>query len=121
MCRRFLIVKLRYTKAETLRKLLVPYFGPDTRLSADDKTNVLTLSDNPENLEKMLAVIRKIDVKPKDLVFTMQLIIASEAEGPIDAELSRFGAITLKPKLGSTGDFDPGSSDSCPLFFSSEE
>lgn len=93
------VVKLRYTEAETLRKLLVPYFGPDTRLSADDKTNVLTLSDNPENLEKMLAVIRKIDVKPKDLVFTMQLIIASEAEGPIDAELKNDPLIQDLQKL----------------------
>ncbi|MGB9907228.1 MAG: secretin N-terminal domain-containing protein [Candidatus Saccharicenans sp.] len=93
------VVKLQYTEAETLRKLLVPYFGPYTRVSADDKTNVLSLSDNPENLEKMLAVIRKIDVKPKDMVITMQLIIASDAEGPTDPELKNDPLIKDLQKL----------------------
>ncbi len=93
------VVKLQYAEAETVRKLLVPYFGPDTRVSADDKTNFLTLSDNPENLEKMLEVIRKIDVKPRDMVFSLQLIIASESAGTIDAELKNDPLIKELQKL----------------------
>ncbi|MGQ9802076.1 MAG: secretin N-terminal domain-containing protein [Candidatus Saccharicenans sp.] len=93
------VVKLQYAEAEALRKLLVPYFGPETRISADDKTKVLTVSDNPENLEKILAVIRKIDVKPKDMVFTMQLIIASEEDGSTDPELKKDPLITELQKL----------------------
>ncbi|MBC7350012.1 MAG: hypothetical protein H5U05_08580 [Candidatus Aminicenantes bacterium] len=93
------VVKLKYVEAGTLRNLLVPYFGPDTRISADNKSNVLTVSDNPENLEKILAAIRKIDVQPKDLVFTIQLIIASEAEGPTDPELKNDPLVKELKKL----------------------
>ena len=93
------VVKLKYVEAGTLQKLLMPYCGPDTRISADDKTNVLTVSDNPENLEKIMAAIRKIDLQPKDLVFTIQLIISSEAEGPTDPELKNDPLVKELQKL----------------------
>lgn len=81
------MIKLKYVSAEATRRLLQPYFGPETRIGLDSRTNVLSVADTPENLEKILAAIKKIDVKPKDLVFTVQLVIASETEGRTDPEL----------------------------------
>jgi hypothetical protein len=81
------VVKLNYIGAETVYRLLIPYQGMYTKISFDSKNNILTISDTPENLEKILAAIRKIDVKPKDMLFTVQLLIASDTENRTDPEL----------------------------------
>lgn len=80
-------MKLNYIGAETVYRLLIPYQGMYTKISFDSKNNILTISDTPENLEKILAAIRKIDVKPKDMLFTVQLLIASDTENRTDPEL----------------------------------
>lgn len=81
------VVKLKYVKADAVKQLLIPYFEQYTLISADAPNNILTIRDTPENLEKILAAIRKIDAKPKDMLFTVQLIIGSEADGQTDPEL----------------------------------
>ena len=81
------VVKLNYIGAETVYRLLIPYQGMYTKISFDSKNNILTISDTPENLEKILAAIRKIDVKPKGMLFTVQLLIASDTENRTDPEL----------------------------------
>ncbi len=82
------IVKLKYVDAQTIHALLIPYYGPQTKVSNHPKlNNVLTIHDTPENLEKILEAIRKIDVKPKDLVFSIQAIIASDSDERTDPEL----------------------------------
>ena len=48
---------------------------------------VLSVSDTPENVEKLLAAIREIDVKPADVLYTVQLVLGSEADAATDAEL----------------------------------
>lgn len=93
------VVKLNYLKAETAHRLLVPYYGMYTKLSYDSKNNILTISDTPENLEKILAAIRKIDVKPKDIFFTVQLLIASDIENKTDPELKNDPLIKELSKL----------------------
>lgn len=99
------VIKLQYVEAEAMGRLLVPFWGPDTRASTDRKSNVLIISDTPENLSKMLEVIRKIDVKPKDVVFTVQLIIASEGDKPTDPELKNDPLIKELQKLLRFGSY----------------
>ncbi|MCP2598686.1 hypothetical protein NLC36_05005 [Candidatus Aminicenantes bacterium AC-335-L06] len=41
---------------------------------------MITISDYPENVEKMLAVIKECDVKPKQLEFKIWLILAEVRE-----------------------------------------
>ena len=48
---------------------------------------VLSVSDTPENVEKILAAVREIDTKPADVLFTVQLILGSETDAQTDAEL----------------------------------
>jgi hypothetical protein len=43
---------------------------------------LLSISDYPENVEKILAVIRELDVKPADIQFTIQLVLASTEDEP---------------------------------------
>ena len=95
------VVRLKYIDAGYMRNLLAPYTGPYTRLSATPPGagNVLVVSDTPENLEKILAAIKKIDVKPKDLAFAVQLIEASETGEKSDPELQSDPLIKELQKL----------------------
>ncbi len=61
------VVKLHYVEATSIRSLLSPYFGPETRISVDPKSKVLVISDTAENLERILGALKKIDVKPKTI------------------------------------------------------
>jgi hypothetical protein len=74
------IVKLKYIDQDDLIKVLVTFASPGGRMSPSTKSGVFTVSDFPENVEKILAVIRELDVKPADIQFTVQLILASTEE-----------------------------------------
>jgi hypothetical protein len=79
------IVKLNYinqAEMSTIINILHPYFSPDGRISPSSRSGFLSISDYPENVEKILAVIRELDIKPADIQFTIQLILASAAEEP---------------------------------------
>jgi hypothetical protein len=43
------------------------------------RSNLLVVSDYPEFIDKILAVIKEIDVKPADIMFTAQLVVGSSA------------------------------------------
>jgi len=74
------IVKLKYIDKEEILNVLYTFKSPDGRISPSPKSGLLTISDYPENVEKVLEVIRELDVKPADIQFSIQLIMAS-AEG----------------------------------------
>lgn len=81
------IVKLKYSDINEIISVLFAFKSPEGRLLPSSKAGLLSISDYPENVEKMLDVIRELDVKPADIQFTIQLVLAS-AEGdpgrPID-------------------------------------
>ncbi len=82
------IVRLKYIQAQTVERLIYPYLGRTGRIVANERSNdILVLSDTPENVERMLAAIREIDVKPADVLFTVQLVMGSETEDKTDPEL----------------------------------
>jgi hypothetical protein len=82
------IVKLKYVRADVIKTLLYSYvsrygvivFNPNL-------PTVLSVSDTPENVEKILAAIREIDVKPADVLFTVQLVLGSEVDAQTDGDL----------------------------------
>jgi hypothetical protein len=47
------------------------------RITSNDDLNVITIQDTPEIVEKMLLLIKDIDVKPVDLLITVDLILGS--------------------------------------------
>jgi len=82
------VVKLKYTKAQAVQGLLMAFYGPHTRIGFNQQIpDVLTIVDLPENVEKILEAIRKIDLKPRDLLFTVQIVLGSETEGKVDEAL----------------------------------
>jgi len=82
------IVKLKYVKAEQIQTLLYNYVSREGRVQANPNLpNVLIVSDTPENIEKILAAVRELDAKPADVLFTVQLVLGSEADTKTDPEL----------------------------------
>jgi len=82
------IVKLKYVRAQDIQNLLYNYVSRDGHISFNpNMPTVLSVSDTPENVEKLLAAIREIDVKPADVLYTVQLVLGSEADAVTDAEL----------------------------------
>lgn len=82
------IVKLKYVRADQISNLLYNYTSQLGHISLQNSLPfVLAISDTPENVEKILAAIREIDVKPADVLYTVQLVLGSEADAATDAEL----------------------------------
>ncbi len=82
------IVKLKYVRAQDIQNLLYAYTSREGHIQFNPNLpSVLSVSDTPENVEKILAAIREIDVKPADVLYTVQLVLGSEADAATDAEL----------------------------------
>jgi len=84
------LVQLKYVSGADIMQLIYSFFDPGSRLervdmSTDKKT--LTIRAHPENMERVLQVIKELDVKPADLLFTVQLVMGSETEEKTDPEL----------------------------------
>jgi hypothetical protein len=83
------IVKLKYVRAQDIQAVLYTFTsrkGAHLQFNSN-MPQVLTVSDTPENVEKILAAIRELDVKPADVLFTVQLVLGSETDATTDAEL----------------------------------
>jgi hypothetical protein len=76
------LVRLKYVPADRVRVLLSPYLSREGRITMMPNENVIVVSDLRENIEKVLRVIKQLDVKPADLLITVQLVLGSEAGEP---------------------------------------
>jgi hypothetical protein len=82
------IVKLKYVRAQDIQNLLYAYVSREGHIQFNpNMPSILSVSDTPENVEKILAAIREIDVKPADVLYTVQLVLGSETDATTDAEL----------------------------------
>jgi hypothetical protein len=94
------IVKLKYVRGQDIMNLLYAYVSRDGHIQVgNNMPNVLTVSDTAENVEKILAAIRELDVKPPDILYTVQLVLGSETDGATDAELQNDPVIKELRKL----------------------
>jgi len=94
------IIKLNYVRSVDTIVLLQPYLSREGRINNSPNQNIISLSDHPENVDSVLAAVKEIDVKPADVLFTIQLVLASEdgaektdealAGDPIIKELKSF-------------------------------
>ena len=76
------LVKLKFVTGNDILPLIQTFLDLRyERINMDSSKKILTLSATPENIEKMKQVIREVDVKPADLLFTVQLVLGSEAGG----------------------------------------
>ncbi len=94
------IVKLKYVRAQDIQNLLYSYVSREGHIQFNpNMPSVLSVSDTPENVEKILAAIREIDVKPADVLYTVQLVLGSETDAATDAELQNDPVIKELRKL----------------------
>jgi hypothetical protein len=80
------IVKLKYIDKEEILNVLYTFLSNTGKISPSPRSGLLTVSDFPENVEKILAVVRELDVKPADIQFTVQLVLASTTDEPGKAD-----------------------------------
>jgi len=76
------LVRLKYIDANDVQMLLMSFRSREGSISLSrdaNKNSLLVISDTPENVDKMLALIKEIDVKPAELLFTVQLVLGSES------------------------------------------
>jgi hypothetical protein len=94
------IVKLKYVRAQDIQTVLYTYVSRDGHIQFNpNMPTVLAVSDTPENVEKILAAIRELDVKPADILYSVQLVLGSEADAETDAELQNDPVIKELRKL----------------------
>jgi hypothetical protein len=95
------LVKLKYMRAQEVYNLLRGYQSPQGSISwSPSNESLLVLSDLPEFVEKMISFLKEIDVKPVDLLFTIQLVLGSESgDGKTDESLQNDAVVAELKKL----------------------
>jgi hypothetical protein len=89
------ITKVNYIDARSAYSILMPYMSRAGKLQLVRESNMLIIEDIPEIVEKILSILKEIDVKPLDLLFTVDLILGSaSASSPDTAD----AAVTQKDK-----------------------
>ena len=76
------MVKLKYVRSGDAMQLLMAYRSMNGRVSNSRDANeneILVMNDTPEIVDKMLSLIKEIDVKPDEIQFMVQIVIGSEA------------------------------------------
>ncbi len=74
------VVILKYLKAEKVQNFIYTFLRPGYgRVTPGPTEGSLVISDSSENVEQALQALKKIDVKPADLQFTVQLVLGSES------------------------------------------
>jgi hypothetical protein len=83
------VIRLKYVRSTDVEPVIHMYldFQQGERVSSTPDKKILTLRALPENVEKILDVIKGIDLKPPDLLFTVQLVLGSESSEKGDPEI----------------------------------
>ena len=71
------ITKVNYIDARSAYSILMPYMSRAGKLQLVRESNMLIIEDIPEIVEKILSILKEIDIKPLDLQFTVDLILGA--------------------------------------------
>jgi len=75
------LIKLKYADIETVTSLLRAYQSSYGHVSPTGRAeNTIVVSDTLEIVEKMLAVVREIDVRPVEIQYAVQLVQGSDTD-----------------------------------------
>ena len=78
------VVKVNYIDARSAYSILMPYKSRNGKLQLVRESNMLIIEDLPEMVDKILSILKEIDIKPLDLQFTVDLIMGSMSKGSPD-------------------------------------
>ena len=76
------IIKLKYINNNEILSVLYTFLSREGRINPNPASGLITVSDFPENVDKILSVVRQFDVKPVDILFTIQLVFGSALSEP---------------------------------------
>ena len=91
------IVKVNYIDARSAYSILMPYMSRNGKLQLVRESNMLIIEDIPVIVEKILSILKEIDVKPLDLQFTVDLILGSMSKGSTDDRSGMYDDAILMP------------------------
>jgi hypothetical protein len=71
-------VNIRYADGNALESMLRPYLTKKGVVRYENRTRTLTLVDKPEVVDVMLKMVKQFDVKPPQLQFSVELVLAEK-------------------------------------------
>jgi hypothetical protein len=74
------VVKVNYINAQEAHQILMAYRSPRGRIQIQRNRNILIIEDTPDFVDKLLSILKEIDVRPLDLMFTVDVILGSMKE-----------------------------------------
>ncbi len=74
------IIKVNYIEAQEAFQILMAYKSVRGRIQMQRNRNILIIEDTPEFVDKLLSILRELDVRPLDLMFTVDVIMGSMEE-----------------------------------------
>ena len=83
------IVKVNYIDVRSAYSILMPYMSRNGKLQLVRESNMLIIEDIPDIVDKILSMLKEIDIKPLDLQFTVDLILGSMYEKDPDDPQAR--------------------------------
>jgi hypothetical protein len=92
------IVKVNYIDARSAYSILMPYMSRNGKLQLVRESNMLIVEDIPDIVDKVLSILKEIDVKPLDLQFTVDLILGSMSKVSANVrsgEITEPGEVTM--------------------------
>jgi hypothetical protein len=72
------VLHLKYYSGNRMMGLVQNYLSRDGRVSPGPDEKILIVKDFPENIARIRQAVAEVDVKPADLLFTVQLVLGSE-------------------------------------------
>jgi hypothetical protein len=81
-----LLVTLKYTNPSSLQNLLRPY---NVNFNFNDEMKVITLSGPTDVVDAAVAMIKQLDVPPKNIELTVYYMVGSEGESNIGTQPSK--------------------------------
>jgi len=74
------VVKVNYIEAQEAFQILMAYKSQRGRIQIQRNRNILIIEDTPDFVDKLLSILNELDVRPLDLMFTVNVIMGSMEE-----------------------------------------
>ena len=81
------IVKVKYIDANWAREVLRKFVSPRGVVTQLPRDNRLIIQDTPEMVDKIVSILKELDVKKQDLQFEIELVLGSMNEKSMSKEL----------------------------------
>jgi len=74
-------IVINYADGHAMERLLRPYLTQRGRVQFESRTRALTIVDEPAVVDIMLKMVKKFNVKPPQLQFSVELVLAEKGGG----------------------------------------